>query len=146
MTLGSGAGQPPTRPRTEVDNGAESDYVRQLMARPSPITTKPGRKADELVVHLPPAWELRLRRVLRTMLADALPDARAPGLTPQQREARIRARRRKVRDAMCQYVSDLVTADVVGKEIALGTRSRAGTRRGSLREHVQAILRDVAGR
>jgi hypothetical protein len=116
------------------------------MARPSPITTKPGRKSDELVVRLPAAWELRLRRVIRELLAETLPDARESGLTAQQREARIALRRRKMRQAMCQYMSDLVTADIVGKEVALSTRNRYGQRGGSLREHVQAILRDVAGR
>ena len=115
------------------------------MARPHPITTKPGRKPGELVVHLPPGWELRLRRVLRTMLDDALPDAREPGLTPNQREARIRLRRRRLQSAICSFVSDLVTADIVGKEIALSSRSRHGIRTGSLREHVQKILREVAG-
>ncbi len=115
------------------------------MARPFPITTKPGRKPEELVVHLPAAWELRLRRILREILSDTLPDVREKGLTPQQRDNRLRTRRRKMRDAIGRYVSDLITADIVGKEIALSTRSRHGTRRGSLREHVQAILRDVAG-
>jgi len=91
------------------------------MARPQPITTKPGRKAGELIVQLPPGWELRLRRVLRHLLADTLPNPREKGLTESQREARI-----------------------VGKEVALATRNRFGTRRGSLREHVQAILREVA--
>jgi len=114
------------------------------MARPQPITTKPGRKAGELILQLPPGWELRLRRVLRHLLADTLPDAREKGLTESQREARIRARRRQLQSAMCQFVSDLVTADIVGKEVALATRNRFGTRRGSLREHVQAILREVA--
>ena len=115
------------------------------MARPTPITTKPGRKPGELVIQLPPGWDLRLRRVLRTMLEDALPDARAPGLTPHQREARIRLRRRRVQTAICTFVSDLLTADIVGKEIALSSRSRHGIRTGSLREHVQKILREVSG-
>ena len=116
------------------------------MARPSPITTKPGRKPDELVIRVPAAWELRLRRVVRELVADTLPDPREKGLTEQQREARLQLRRRKIRDAICQYVSDLVTSDIVGKEVALSSRNRHGIRRGSLREHVQAILRDVAGR
>lgn len=113
------------------------------MARPSPITTKPGKKSGELVVHLPAGWELRLRRVLRTMLEDALPDPHEKGLTPNQREARINLRRRRLQAAICSYVSDLLTADVVGKEIALSTRSRHGFRSGSLREHVQKILREA---
>ena len=113
------------------------------MARPNPITTKPGKKSGELVVHLPAGWELRLRRVLRTMLEDALPDPHEKGLTPNQREARINLRRRRLQAAICSYVSDLLTADVVGKEIALSTRSRHGFRSGSLREHVQKILREA---
>ena len=116
------------------------------MARPNPITTKPGRKSGELVVQLPPGWDLRLRRVLRTMLDDALPDARENGLTPSQREARINLRRRRLQAAVCTYVSDLITADIVGKEIALTSRSRHGIRSGSLREHVQKILREVSRR
>lgn len=114
------------------------------MARPHPITTKPGRKSGEFVVQLPPGWELRLRRVLRNLLADTLPDAREKGLTESQREARIRARRRQLQAALCQFISDLITADIVGKEVAFATRNRFGSRRGSLREHVQAILREVA--
>ena len=39
---------------------------------------------------------------------------------------------------------DLDLPDIVGKEVALSTRNRYGTRLGSLREHVQAILREVA--
>lgn len=113
------------------------------MARPNPITTKPGKKSGELVVHLPAGWELRMRRVLRTMLEDALPDPHEKGLTPNQRESRINLRRRRLQAALCSYVSDLLTADVVGKEIALSTRSRHGFRSGSLREHVQKILREA---
>ena len=114
------------------------------MARPHPITTKPGRKPGELIVALPPGWELRLRRVLKHILNETLPNPREPGLRPQQREARIRLRRRRVQVAMCQFISDLITADIVGKEVALATRNRYGHRRGSLRDHVEAILRDVA--
>jgi hypothetical protein len=114
------------------------------MARPHPIITKAGRKPGELTVVLPAGWELRLRRVLKVILADTLPDPRERGLTPGQREARVRLRRRRLQAAMCQFISDLITADIVGKEVALATRNRFGTRSGSLREHVQAILRDVA--
>src|SRR5690348_6679148 len=110
------------------------------MARPHPITTKPGRKPGELVVQLPAGWDLRLRRVLRTILAESLPDPREPGLTAAQREARIRLRRQRLQNAVCAFVSDLLTADIVGKEFALSSRSRYGKRTGSLREHVQAIL------
>jgi len=45
-----------------------------------------------------------------------------------------------------QFMSDLITADIVGKEVALSTRNRYGSRTGSLREHVQAIIRDASGR
>jgi len=114
------------------------------MARPHPITTKLGCKPGELLVTLPPGWELRLRRVLKHVLADTLPNPREKGLTSHEREVRIRLRRRRLHAAICQFVSDLITADIVGKEVALATRNRYGTRRGSLREHVQAILREVA--
>lgn len=114
------------------------------MARPTPITTKPGRKPGELVVQLPPGWDLRLRRVLRTILDDALPDPREHGLTASQRDGRVQLRRRRLQAAVCTFVSDLLTADIVGKEIALTTRSRHGIRSGSLREHVQKILREVS--
>ena len=114
------------------------------MSRSQPVATKPGRKSGEFVVTLPPGWELRLRRVLKEMIADTLPDPHQRGLTPQQREARARIRRRRLQSAVCQFVSDLITADIVGKEVALSTRNRSGARRGSLREHVQAILREVS--
>jgi hypothetical protein len=115
------------------------------MRRSPPITTKPGRKSGELIVQLPAPWNFRLRRVLRRLLEETLPDPHAPGLTEHQREARIRARRRQMQLAITQFVSEVLTADIIGKEIALTTRNRFGTRRGSLREHVQAILRDVSG-
>ena len=113
------------------------------MARPQPIIAKPGRKSGEIVVQLPPGWELRLRRVLKHILADTLPDPHEKGLTQSQREARTRLRRRRLQAAVCQFISDLITADIVGKEVALSTRNRFGSRRGSLREYVQAILREV---
>lgn len=116
------------------------------MARPHPVTSKPGRKSGEFVVLLPPGWELRLRRVLKQILADTLPDAREHGLTESQRAARVRLRRRRLQAAICQYMCDLITADIVGKEVALATRNRFGERRGSLREHVQAILHEVGER
>jgi len=114
------------------------------MARPHPITTKPGKKAGEYLVTFPPGWELRLRRVIKHIYAEMLPDVREPGLSPAQREARLRIRRHRMQVAICQFVGDLLTADIVGKEVALGTRSRYGTRRPSLRESVQAILREVS--
>lgn len=116
------------------------------MARPQPITTRIGHRPGELVITLPPGWELRLRRVLRTILADMPQEVRVRGTAAQLREARARARRKRMQAAMCQFVSDLVTADIVGKEVALATRARFGTRSGSLREHVAAILREVAER
>lgn len=115
------------------------------MKRPSPITATPGRTSGELVVQLPPGWNFRLRRVLRSLLEDALPDARAAGLTARQRQARVRARRRQMQVAIGRFVSEVLTAEIIGKEIALSTRNHFGTRRGSLREHVQAILREVSG-
>ena len=117
------------------------------MMKAQPIRTRPGRKSGELLVTVPPGWELRLRRVLREMMGDdSLPNAREKGLSPQQRETRIRQRQKRMRDAMCRFVSELITADIVGREIALATRNRFGRRTGSLREHVQAILREAAGR
>ena len=107
------------------------------------IMARPGRRSDELIVTFPPGWELRLRRVLKELMADTLPDPRERGLTPYQRQARVRLRRERVRDAMCRFVSDLIIAEIVGKEVALSTRSYFGARRGSLREHVQAILREA---
>lgn len=114
------------------------------MARPHPIATRPGTKAGELIVTIPPGWELRLRRVLKQIVSEALPDPREKGISQSQREARVRARRRRLQAVMCQFVSDLLTADIVGKEVALATRNYYGRRHGSLREHVQAILREVA--
>jgi hypothetical protein len=114
------------------------------MARPHPITTRPGPKAGELIVTMPPGWELRLRRVLKQIVAEALPDPREAGISQHQRETRIRARRKRRQAVVCQFVSDLITADIVGKEVALATRNYFGRRQGSLREHVQAILREVA--
>ncbi len=116
------------------------------MIKAQPIRTRPGKRNGELVVSLPPGWELRLRRVLREMMGDdSLPNAREKGLTPQQREARVQQRQKRMREAMCRFVSELITADVIGREIALASRNRYGRRTGSLREHVQAILREAAG-
>jgi len=112
------------------------------MARSQPIRARPGRKSGELIVSLPPGWELRLRRVLKELMADSLPDPRERGLTPYQRQARVQMRRARMREAMCRFLSDLITADIVGREVALSTRGYFGTRRGSLREQVQAILRE----
>ena len=112
------------------------------MARSQPIRTRPGRKSGELVVSLPPGWELRMRRVLKDLMGEALPDPRERGLTEYQRQTRLQARRARMREAMCRYLSDLITADIVGREVALSTRNFFGTRRGSLREQVQAILRE----
>jgi len=46
------------------------------MKHKQPITTKPGHRGGELVVQLPPAWNFRLRRVLRSLLEETLPDPR----------------------------------------------------------------------
>jgi len=116
------------------------------MSRPQPIKVRPGKRSDEWVVNLPPGWELRLRRVLSQVLADTLPPLREQGLTPAQREARLRLRRQVMQRTICQFMADLLTADIVGKEVALSTRSRYGRRSGSLREHVQAILSEAARR
>lgn len=115
------------------------------MNRAERIKTRPGRRNGELVVTLPPGWELRLRRVLRELMVDSLPDPRERGLNPKQRESRLRLRQQRMREAMCRFVSDLITADIVGKEVALATRNRYGLRTGSLREHVAAILKEAAG-
>ncbi len=111
------------------------------MSRAQPIRTRPGKRPGELVVSLPPGWELRLRRVLREIMGETLPDPRAEGLTPAQRASRLEQRQRRMREAMCQFISELITADIVGREVALSTRNRYGRRSGSLREHVAAILR-----
>jgi hypothetical protein len=62
----------------------------------------------------------------------------------KERAARLQLRQRRMRDALCQFVSDLIAADIVGKEVALSTRSRYGLRSGSLREHVAAILHEAS--
>jgi hypothetical protein len=115
------------------------------MSRAESIKTRPGKRNGELVVTLPPGWELRLRRVLKEILPERLPDPHERGLTPGQRETRLRLRQQRMRQVMCRFLSDLLTADIVGKEVALATRSRHGRRIGSLREHVAAILKDAAG-
>jgi hypothetical protein len=114
------------------------------MTRAQPIRARPGQRSGEFVVALPPGWELRLRRVLKELLGETLPDPRAPGLSAEQRRARVRLRQQRMREGICRFLSDLVTADIVGKEVALSTRSRYGERSGSLREQVAAILRDVS--
>ena len=115
------------------------------MSRPQPIKVRPGPRNGEWQVTLPPGWELRLRRVLSQVLADSLPSVHEPGLSPAQREGRRKARRQMMQRLMGQFMADLLTADIVGKEVALATRNRFGLRSGSLREHVQAILREAAG-
>jgi len=116
------------------------------MKQPPAITTKPGRKPGELTIQLPPAWDFRLRRVILSLLEDALPDVHTPGLSVRQRESRRRARARQMQQAIGRFVSEVLTAEIVGKEIALGAHTRFGTRRGSLREHVQAILSEASRR
>lgn len=116
------------------------------MSRPQPIKVRPGARNGEWQVSLPPGWELRLRRVLSQVLSDSLPPVHEPGLTPAQREGRRKARRQMMQRLICQFMADLLTADIVGKEVALSTRSRYGRRSGSLREHVQAILSEGSRR
>lgn len=114
------------------------------MARAHPIKARPGQRSGEWTVTLPPGWELRLRRVLTQVGGDALPPLREKGLTPAQKAARLRARRNVMQRLICQFLADLVTADIVGKEVALATRNRYGRRSGSLREHVEALLREAS--
>ncbi len=126
-----------------MDKGRGSLLASRIMARSQRIITRAGRRSGELLVTLPPGWELRLRRVLKELICETLPDPRERGLTPYQRQARVHLRRERLREAMCRFVSDLITAEIVGKEVALATRNYFGTRRGSLREQVQAILREI---
>ena len=116
------------------------------MARPQPIKVRPGKRSDEWILQMPPGWELRLRRVLAQVQGDTLPPVHEKGLTPAQRESRQRLRRQMMQRILCQFMADLLTADIVGKEVALSTRNRYGRRSGSLREHVQAILSEVSHR
>ena len=97
------------------------------MARPQPIVTKPGRKSGEFIVVLPPGWELRLRRVLKELLKDTLPDPRERGLTHSERLAAHPRTPAAHRGGDVQFITDLVWADIVGKEVALSTRNRYGT-------------------
>ena len=113
-------------------------------SRPHPIRARPGDKPGELILSLPPGWELRMRRVIRELINEPLPDPREKGISESQREARLRQRQERMRKAVCQYLADLLAADIVGKEVALSTRNRYGRRSGSLREHVASILREVA--
>jgi hypothetical protein len=116
------------------------------MSRPSPIKVRPGKNSGEWLINVPPGWELRLRRVLAQVEGDALPPRPEAGLTPAQREARRASRRKVMQRLLCQFMADLLTADIVGKEIALSTRNRYGRRAGSLREHVQALLSEASRR
>lgn len=113
------------------------------MNRGQPITARSGSKPGEYVVQLPAAWELRLRRVLREAAVEGLPDPNEPGLTARQREHRHQLRRRRMQAVIGKFLADLLTADIVGREVALTTRSHFGSRRGSLREHVAAILKQA---
>ena len=90
------------------------------------------------MVNIPSSWELRLRRIVREVQGEALPDPHEAGLTPQQRDARREKRRVLLRDALCTFLAEVITADVVGKEVALATRSRYGRRSGSLREQLRS--------
>lgn len=114
------------------------------MNRSHPIKTRPGDKPGELVVSLPPGWDLRLRRVIKELMVETLPDPREKGISESQRQRRLQQRQERMRQAICTYIADLVAADIVGKEVALSTRNRYGRRAGSLREHVASILREAA--
>jgi len=116
------------------------------MSRPQPIRVRPGKRSDEWLVSVPPGWELRLRRVLAQVFGDTLPPLHEKGLTAAQRDSRRRVRRKMMQRLICQFIADLLTADIVGKEVALGSRTRYGRRSGSLREHVQAILGEASRR
>lgn len=116
------------------------------MSRPQPIKVRAGQRSGEWVLNVPPGWELRLRRVLSHVLAESLPPVHEKGLTAGQRESRRLARRKMMQRLICQFMADLLTADIVGKEVALSTRNRYGRRAGSLREHVQAILSEASRR
>src|SRR5438309_10624227 len=84
------------------------------MKHKQPITTKPGHRGGELVVQLPPAWNFRLRRVLRSLLEQTLPDPRATGLSIRQRDARLRARSLCTQLPIPPSVSQAPTAPVLG--------------------------------
>ena len=116
------------------------------MSRPQPIKVRAGARSGAWLVTVPPGWELRLRRVLAQVLGETLPPLHEKGLTAAKREARLRVRRQMMQRLICQFMADLLTADIVGKEIALTTRNRYGRRTGSLREHVQAILNEASRR
>lgn len=113
------------------------------MARDCGIRVRPGKRSGEFVVELSPAWELRLRRVLRAQLAGQLPDPYEPGISAEERQARQRLRRQQIQSSICHFLSELVMADIVGREVALATRSHFGTRRGTLREQVECVLREI---
>ena len=125
-----------------IDKVGRSLLPVRVMARQQAIRTRAGRKSGELVVSLPAGWELRLRRVLKELISESLPDPRDRGISPFQRQARLEARRARMREALCRYLSDLLTADIVSREVALSTRNYFGRRRGSLREQVQAMLNE----
>lgn len=113
------------------------------MPKVQPLQARRGTNAGEFVVSIPPGWELRLRRVLKKIAIESLPDPREPGLNAAQREARTQLRRRRLDQAVCRYIAEVLTADIIGKEVAIATRSHFGARRGSLREHVELLLREV---
>src|SRR4051812_38102040 len=88
--------------------------TRRSMTRAQPIRTRPGRKSGELLVTIPPGWELRLRRVVRELMGDdALPNPREKGLSAQQRHVRMQQRQKRMREALCRFISELITADVI---------------------------------
>lgn len=118
--------------------------VGHPMNRRSQITVRPGKKPGEFVLEIPAAWELRLRRVLRTQLPPELAIIHGQHLSKTERAARVRARAQAMRSLVCQVLAELVMAEIVGREVAFQTRSFFGSRRGNLREEVQGILRELS--
>ncbi|GIW43171.1 MAG: hypothetical protein KatS3mg077_0453 [Candidatus Binatia bacterium] len=126
-----------------MDKNLGCCYAMGPMGRDSSIRSRPGKKPGEFILELPPAWELRLRRILREQLGEALPDPHEPGISRPEREARRQARRRQMQLGICRFLAELVTADIIGREVALATRSYYGVRRGTLREEVESVLREL---
>jgi len=55
------------------------------MAQSDPIRARPGDKPGEIVLTLPPGWDLRMRRVVRELMTEPLPDPHEKGLSDGQR-------------------------------------------------------------
>lgn len=113
------------------------------MSRATCVTARPGKRPGQFIVELPPAWELRLRRVLRARLTAEVASIHGASLSKTERQQRLRARAQQMRTLICQFLGELVMADIVGREVALSTRTYYGPRRGNLREEVEAVLREM---